>query len=179
MERVFEADKVRLATHNRLLQHDIIDLHLRPAQLQRCYGIQNESGLCLSIYGRNDTGSLCWPLMSFSSRRRNYLLTPHRRDGLIEWMKSMLQHSFVLDALEVTADDTFRHFEMLIEEHRNFEEQGHQGLMLGGHERHGSQIKQSRLRQLVPTIGSFHTALPLREAFHLYNEKHRLVCSLL
>ena len=23
--------------------------------------------------------------MSFSSRRRNYLLTPHRRDGLIEW----------------------------------------------------------------------------------------------
>jgi hypothetical protein len=24
-------------------------------------------------------------IMSFSSRRRNYLLTPHRRDGLIEW----------------------------------------------------------------------------------------------
>jgi hypothetical protein len=24
--------------------------------------------------------------MSFSSRRRNYLLTPHRRDGLIEWL---------------------------------------------------------------------------------------------
>lgn len=23
--------------------------------------------------------------MSFSSRRRNYLLAPHRRDGLIEW----------------------------------------------------------------------------------------------
>ena len=44
--------------------------------------------------------------MSFSSRRRNYLLTPHRRDGLIEWMKSMLMHSFVLDALETTGADT-------------------------------------------------------------------------
>lgn len=43
--------------------------------------------------------------MSFSSRRRNYLLTPHRRDGLIESMKSMLMHSFVLDALETTGAD--------------------------------------------------------------------------
>ena len=35
--------------------------------------------------------------------------------------------------------------------------------------------QQSRLQQLVPTIGSFHTPLPLREAFEIYNEKHRLV----
>lgn len=27
----------------------------------------------------------CIARMSFSSRRRNYLLTPHRRDGLVEW----------------------------------------------------------------------------------------------
>lgn len=59
--------------------------------------------------------------MSFSSRRRNYLLTPHRRDGLIEWMKSMLMHSFVLDALETTGADTFSHFEMLIDEHRQWD----------------------------------------------------------
>jgi len=32
-----------------------------------------------------------------SSRRRNYMLVPHRRDGLIEWMKTMLMHSFVLN----------------------------------------------------------------------------------
>jgi hypothetical protein len=56
-------------------------------------------------------------IMSFSSRRRNYLLTPHRRDGLVEWMKKMLMHSFVLDCLEATGADTFSHFEMLIEEH--------------------------------------------------------------
>ena len=31
-----------------------------------------------------DPRSATLPSMSFSSRRRNYLLTPHRRDGLIE-----------------------------------------------------------------------------------------------
>ena len=138
--------------------------------------------------------------MSFSSRRRNYLLTPHRRDGLIEWyvrlfvpfsdkatatsllmvsfacvdvmsidgflfssifhirMKNMLQHSFVLDALETTGADTFSHFEVLIEEHRRL----------------GDSPQPSRLQQLVPTIGMFHTHLPLRDAFFIYNEKHRL-----
>lgn len=89
----------------------------------------------------------------------------------------MLQHSFVLDALDSTAEDTFRHFEILIEEHRELEQRGHQGIVISGsgHQRDGSQIKQSRLRQLVPTIGNFHTPLPLCEAFKMYNEKHRLV----
>lgn len=32
--------------------------------------------------------------MSFSSRRRNYLLSPHRRDGLIEWYEQKLLHLF-------------------------------------------------------------------------------------
>jgi len=98
--------------------------------------------------------------MSFSSRRRNYLLTPHRRDGLVEWMKNMLTHSFVLDCLDATGADTFTHFEVLIEEHRMImnEESG----------------RPSRLKQLVPTVGTFHTPLPLRQAFELYNEKHHL-----
>jgi hypothetical protein len=92
----------------------------------------------------------------------------------------MLQHSFVLDALDSTAEDTFRHFEVLIDEHRELEQRGHQGIVISGgsgHQREGSQIKQSRLRQLVPTIGNFHTPLPLCEAFKMYNEKHRLVRS--
>ena len=96
--------------------------------------------------------------MSFSSRRRNYLLTPHRRDTLIEWMKTMLGHSFVLDALETTGADTFSHFEILIDEHRQME---------------GSS-RPSRLKQLVPTVGMFHTRLPLRSAFEWYNKKHCL-----
>jgi hypothetical protein len=124
-------------------------------------------------------------------------------------MKSMLQHSFVLDALETTAADTFSHFEVLIEEHRRLDTQQHhrQSSSFGvstssdivvpnhnihntsssmhsssHHHRHHSNAvtpmkqQQSRLQQLVPTIGSFHTPLPLREAFEIYNEKHRLVC---
>ncbi|KAG7346596.1 IMP-specific 5'-nucleotidase [Nitzschia inconspicua] len=98
--------------------------------------------------------------MSFSSRRRNYLLTPHRRDGLVEWMKKMLMHSFVLDCLETTGGDTFSHFETLIEEHRTLEMEG--------------STRPSRLKQLVPTVGTFHTRLPLRQAFELYNQKHHL-----
>lgn len=89
----------------------------------------------------------------------------------------MLQHSFVLDALETTAVDTFRHFELLIEEHRALEKK--QKEERGNHSFTSSSIipaahQMSRLRQLVPTIGSFHTPLPLAEAFEIYNEKHRL-----
>mmetsp|Transcript_10647 Transcript_10647/g.31487 ORF Transcript_10647/g.31487 Transcript_10647/m.31487 type:complete len:551 (-) Transcript_10647:663-2315(-) len=98
--------------------------------------------------------------MSFSSRRRNYLLTPHRRDGLIEWMKEMLMHSFVLDALDTTGADTFSHFEMLIEEHRALTQ--------------CDSPQPSRLKQLVPTAGLFHTRLPLRHAFVAYNKKYAL-----
>lgn len=94
----------------------------------------------------------------------------------------MLQHSFVLDALETTAADTFLHFEVLIEEHRALEQQQRDYVTGGsnqpGHHRSSSIVhpqQQSRLKQLVPTIGSFHTPLPLREAFDVYNEKHRLV----
>lgn len=72
----------------------------------------------------------------------------------------MLNHSFVLDALDTTGADTFSHFEMLIDEHRHFEFEG------------GDQ--PSRLKQLVPTVGTFHTRLPLRKAFAAYNAKHRI-----
>lgn len=72
----------------------------------------------------------------------------------------MLSHSFVLDCLETTAAETFSHFEVLIEEHRRIEAEG--------------SIRPSPLKQLVPTVGAFHTRLPLRQAFEIYNEKHRL-----
>jgi IMP and pyridine-specific 5'-nucleotidase len=75
-------------------------------------------------------------------------------------MKSMLTHSFVLDALETSGGDTFSHFEVLINEHRRLESEG--------------SHQPSRLKQLVPTVGTFHTHLPLRQAFEIYNEKHKL-----
>jgi hypothetical protein len=73
-------------------------------------------------------------------------------------MKSMLMHSFVLDALDTTGAETFSHFEDLIDEHRRME-----------HEH-----RPSRLQQLVPTVGTFHTHLPLKRAFLAYNEKHKI-----
>lgn len=72
----------------------------------------------------------------------------------------MLSHSFVLDCLEDTGPDTFSHFEILIDEHRRNEKEGNP--------------RPSRLKQLVPTVGTFHTRLPLRQAFRMYNDKHCL-----
>jgi len=72
----------------------------------------------------------------------------------------MLMHSFVLDALDTTGAETFSHFEVLIDEHRQMEAAG--------------SDRPSRLKLLVPTVGTFHTHLPLRRAFLAYNEKHRI-----
>mmetsp|Transcript_22648 Transcript_22648/g.48010 ORF Transcript_22648/g.48010 Transcript_22648/m.48010 type:complete len:585 (+) Transcript_22648:234-1988(+) len=119
--------------------------------------------------------------MSFSSRRRNYFLTPHRRDGLIEWMKSMLMHSFVLDALATTGADTFSHFEELVNEHReicmadeNNAIGGNIGSNSGSNNPTDQERRQSRLKRLVPTVGVFHTPLPLRRAYEAYNARYKL-----
>ena len=111
-------------------------------------------------------------MSNISSRRRNYLLTPHRRDGLIEWMKSMLMHSFVLDALDTTGADTFSHFEVLIDEHRKLTDQyllNHGGDVIASSQ---TAFVPSRLKQLVPQVGTFYTRLPLRKAFEAYNQKY-------
>eukprot|EP01031_Cornospumella_fuschlensis_P032315 gene32315-39082_t len=89
-----------------------------------------------------------------SSRRRNYMLTSHRRDGLIEWMKEMLNHSFVLDAKESYVG-TMHFIEELIEEHRE-------------------NPTRSRLKQFVPTVGVFHTPLPLGRSFMIYDNKYSI-----
>ncbi len=99
---------------------------------------------------------------------------------IIRSMKSMLMHSFVLDALETTGADTFSHFEMLIDEHRAMLSQqftessvasADSGIVDGGHPTHFPN-PPSRLRRLVPSIGNFHTRLPLRKAFEAYNAKY-------
>ena len=61
---------------------------------------------------------------------------------------------------ETSGGDTFSHFEVLVDEHRKLEREGSQ--------------RPSRLKQLVPTVGTFHTHLPLRKAFEMYNDKHKL-----
>lgn len=108
----------------------------------------------MSLSPRSSAGII--DVTAFSSRRRNYMLQSHRKDGLIEWMKSILYHSFVLDASS-TYFETMSYFEDLIEEHR---------------------VKKSlsRLQQYVPSVGIFHTSLPLREAFQMYDAKYRVTC---
>ena len=88
--------------------------------------------------------------------RRNYIVRGHRKDGLIEWLQEMLSHSFVLNASD-TYPDTMRDFEALVAEHRG-------------------NPQSSRLKQLVPSVGVFHTALPMREAFHIYDAKYSISC---
>ena len=80
------------------------------------------------------------------------MLSSHRRDGLIEWLKELLKHSFVLDATGTYAD-TMSHFEELVQEHMR-------------------DPVRSRLKLHVPSIGVFHTVLPMRRAFEIYDDKY-------
>lgn len=81
----------------------------------------------------------------------------------------MLMHSFVLDALDTTGADTFSHFEMLIDEHRKMTDQYLDGL---NNNSNMATFVPSRLKQLVPQVGTFYTRLPLRKAFEAYNRKY-------
>ena len=93
-------------------------------------------------------------------------------------MKSMLMHSFVLDALATTGADTFSHFEELVNEHREMCMEAlsfsSSALSSGENQHPHYEPKQSRLKKLVPTVGIFHTPLPLRQAYEAYNAKYKL-----
>ena len=91
--------------------------------------------------------------MASSSRRRNYMLSNHRRDELIAMMKTMLHHSFVLDVMKTTVAGTFEHFEELIHEHYE-------------------NPDKSRLKVMVPSLGRFFHPLRLRKAFVEYDTKY-------
>eukprot|EP00985_Skeletonema_marinoi_P033152 scaffold40614_cov212-Skeletonema_marinoi.AAC.1 len=80
----------------------------------------------------------------------------------------MLMHSFVLDALDTTGADTFSHFEVLIDEHRKMTDQYLDDIS----QNNKSTFVPSRLKQLVPQVGTFYTRLPLRKAFEAYNLKY-------
>jgi IMP and pyridine-specific 5'-nucleotidase len=83
------------------------------------------------------------------------MLKRHRRDGMFEFFREMLNHSFVLDAMAESAATTWSHFEQLIDEHI-------------------ANKKTSRLSEIVPTLGDFFTRLPLRQAWDEYDAKYRV-----
>ena len=103
--------------------------------------------------------SLTFSSSTMSSERRNWECSPHRTDAFIDFVKGMLHHSFVLDAVAQTAVPTWRHIEMLVEEHREMTSM--------------PELK-SRLKEAVPTIGAFHTQLELVQAWKAYDAKYKV-----
>lgn len=111
-----------------------------------------------------------------SSRYRvDYYLKEHRRDEFIEWINSLLATPFVLYAvkpnLTVTAvqdlminseaarryAEIFHDIEKLVMDHIEMTRLG--------------TPEQSRIAQLVPSVGSFFTPLPLEQAFYIQDQR--------
>ena len=90
----------------------------------------------------------------YTSTRRNPISSSNRKDALIDWMKEILNHSFVLDA-PGTYIDSFMYFEELIDEHR-------------------ANPLTSRLKHFVPSVGIFHTRLCLVKAWQQYDAKYSM-----
>ncbi|KAJ2613973.1 IMP 5'-nucleotidase [Coemansia sp. RSA 1365] len=126
-----------------------------------------------------------------SQYRVNYHLRAHKRDNLIEFIKGMLLTPFVLHSQPAPAqlpdgtrednsssgdDDSrsspeeeanaeryagiFSNIELLINEHRELMQHG--------------IPSYSRLARLVPSIGTFFTALPLEQAFRHINKQNKI-----
>lgn len=108
-----------------------------------------------------------------SRYRVEYALKSHRRDGFIEWIKGLTAVPFVLHAGSVSffrlGDDSkssnearrkyaeiFKDVEDLIDQHIV------------------TDCEDSRLRQMVPSIGYFFTPLPLERAFYVQDEKRAI-----
>ena len=89
---------------------------------------------------------------SFSARRRNYMLSSHRKDGLIAYIREMLHHSFVLNKPEGYRE-TINEMEALFEEH-------------------WKSPTRSTLKMIVPSMGPTFTPLPMTKAFDMYNKKY-------
>lgn len=127
-----------------------------------------------------------------SRYRVEYLLKQHRRDYFIEFIKGLLAGPFVLhgdinqytaagkefsdpefyskvDTKEdVISSDCKRRYAEIFRDVERLVDQSIE--ITKNNEKYGTQI-QLRLRKLVPTIGEFHTPLPLVEAFEIEDER--------
>ncbi|KAJ5035090.1 uncharacterized protein L3040_008351 [Drepanopeziza brunnea f. sp. 'multigermtubi'] len=113
--------------------------------------------------------------------RVEYALKTHRRDQFIEWIKGLLAVPFVLhsqptgvfetrkNTVEQMAELAHRRYAeiMLDVEHMIDDHIEHQKVNLQG---------QSKLKLLVPSIGTFFTRLPLADAFR-YQDRKRFISS--
>ncbi|KAL1965491.1 hypothetical protein VTN77DRAFT_5747 [Rasamsonia byssochlamydoides] len=111
--------------------------------------------------------------------RVEYALKSHRRDQLIEWIKGLLAVPFVLHSqptavyheesakLAAVANATHQRYaeimrdvEQLVNDHIEHEKAGRSG--------------KSKLKLLVPTVGTFFTPLMLEDAF-IYQDRRRFI----
>ncbi|KAF1815141.1 IMP-specific 5'-nucleotidase-like protein 1 [Eremomyces bilateralis CBS 781.70] len=111
--------------------------------------------------------------------RVEYALKTHRRDQLIEWIKGLLAVPFVLHSQPTgvfeTPRETVEHMATTVRRRygeimRDVEE------LINDHIKHQGAGKQdrSKLKLLVPSIGSFFTPLLLYDAF-LYQDQKRMI----
>ncbi|KAI1328181.1 IMP-specific 5-nucleotidase [Xylariaceae sp. FL0255] len=108
--------------------------------------------------------------------RVEYALKTHRRDQLIEWIKGLLAVPFVLYSQPTGMFDTngFSITQMSEEAHRRYAEiMRDVETMLDDHIAHQADINAapSKLKLLVPPIGTFFTRLPLEAAFKFQDRK--------
>lgn len=105
-----------------------------------------------------------------SSYRANYHLRSHKRDEFIEFIKSLLLTPFILHSRpsSPSRNSIERNVEKYTEILGCVEE------LIQDHIKHTARGTQSRLSQLCPSIGTFFTPLPLRDAFVL-NDKKRSI----
>ncbi|CAD6443957.1 923b23c1-c5bd-4103-afb0-bace8b27c218 [Sclerotinia trifoliorum] len=113
--------------------------------------------------------------------RVEYALKTHRRDQFIEWIKGLLAVPFVLHSqptgvfesrngtIGEMAEIAHRRYAEIMQDVEDMIDDhiAHQKVGLGG---------QSKLKLLVPSIGTFFTRLPLADAFR-YQDRKRFISS--
>ncbi|KAL4976230.1 IMP-specific 5'-nucleotidase 1 [Aspergillus desertorum] len=111
--------------------------------------------------------------------RVEYALKSHRRDQLIEWIKGLLAVPFVLHSqpTAVQEEDTRKLAEVAHDTHQRYAEIfSDVERLLNDHIDHelSGAAGKSKLKLLVPTVGTFFTRLYLKEAFK-YQDEQRFI----
>lgn len=111
--------------------------------------------------------------------RVEYALKTHRRDQLIEWIKGLLAVPFVLHSQPTAAHEERSDIltKMAATAHRRYAEiMRDVEELIDDHiaqQKRGTQ-ERSKLKLLVPSVGTFFTPLPLEKAFEFQDERRRI-----
>eukprot|EP00911_Craspedida_sp_UC1_P000673 UC1_evm1s517 len=114
--------------------------------------------------------------MALSAFSVQYELRRHRRDNFFQFIKALLQTPFVLHTGKRLGDARTGRDSQQLSVCAELAE-GYESVLSGIEqmvEEHRIDPKGSRLRQLVPSVGSFWTPLPLAAAFRRYDERVRI-----